>query len=117
MGAEQGDGEAQFKLGALYYDGRGVDQDFTEAVKWWRKAAEQGTAEAQFNLGLVSVNGNGLPKDRVEAYKWFTLATRQGSEMAAANREALAKTMTPDEILEGRKRADVFVTDALKLTP
>jgi len=45
--AEQGDPDAQFKLGVLYYSGEGVPQDLTEARKWILKAAEQGDATAQ----------------------------------------------------------------------
>ena len=40
--AEQGDAEAQSKLGECYYFGIGVEKDETEALKWFRKAAEQG---------------------------------------------------------------------------
>ena len=45
LAAEQGLAEAQNKLGALYGDGKGVPQDYTEAAKWYRLAAEQGLAE------------------------------------------------------------------------
>jgi hypothetical protein len=40
--AEGGDAIAQYNLGVEYASGQGVLQDYTEAVKWWRKAAEQG---------------------------------------------------------------------------
>ena len=49
--AEQGDAEAQFNLGFCYEDGRGVEKDYSHAVKWYRKAAEQNYAPAQLNLG------------------------------------------------------------------
>ena len=32
----------------MYENGRGVRQDYAEAVKWYRQAAAQGFAEAQF---------------------------------------------------------------------
>jgi len=44
--AEQGDAAAQYKLGGLYEEGRGVPQDKTKAAEWFRKAAEQGNKEA-----------------------------------------------------------------------
>ncbi|WP_315496945.1 tetratricopeptide repeat protein, partial [Haemophilus parahaemolyticus] len=44
--AEQGDAAAQFNLGVMYGNGRGVKQDYFEAVKWYRQAAEQGQAKA-----------------------------------------------------------------------
>ena len=43
--AEGGDAEAQSDLGACYYLGSGVTQDYREAVKWYRKSAEHGYAD------------------------------------------------------------------------
>ena len=39
--AQQGDVTAQHDLGLLYAAGLDVEQDYGEALKWWRKAAEQ----------------------------------------------------------------------------
>ena len=49
--AEQGDADAQFQLGVMYAEGRGVLKSYVDAVKWYRKAAEQGDVHAQYNLG------------------------------------------------------------------
>ena len=52
--------DAQYNLGVMCYDGRGADQDYAEAVKWFRLAAKQGDAEAQ--KALESINKNkGIP--------------------------------------------------------
>ncbi len=51
--AEQGNTNAQFMLGLMYYKGGGVPQDYAEAAKWYRKAAEQGNADAQYIHGLM----------------------------------------------------------------
>ena len=46
--AEQGNAEAQFKLGEMYrFGNKGVSKDSAEAVKWYEKAAEQGNLFAQ----------------------------------------------------------------------
>ena len=45
--AERGSASAQFKLALMYDSGRGVPQDYAEAVKWLRKAAAKGFVEAQ----------------------------------------------------------------------
>ena len=37
----------------MYERGRGVRQDFAEAVRWFRRAAEQGNARGQNNLGAM----------------------------------------------------------------
>lgn len=39
--AEQGYANAQYNLGVLYTNGRGVIQDYTEGVRWFTLAAEQ----------------------------------------------------------------------------
>jgi TPR repeat protein len=46
LAADQGNADAQFYLGLLYDNGKGVPQDYAEAVKWLRKAADQGLADA-----------------------------------------------------------------------
>jgi TPR repeat protein len=55
--ADQGNALAQFNLGLLYHEGRGVSQDYAQAVTWFRKAADQGDAEAQAALGAMYANG------------------------------------------------------------
>jgi uncharacterized protein len=45
----------------LYCEGNGIPQDYTEAVKWFRKAADQGYAEAQGRLGYTSALGKKYP--------------------------------------------------------
>ena len=85
LAAEQGDASAQFNLGFMYADGRGVLKDYQEALKWYRLAAEQGDASAQFNLGVMYATGEGVPQDYQEAVKWFRLAAEQGYASAQTN--------------------------------
>lgn len=72
--AEQGQAEAQFDLGVLYAQGRGVRRDLTVAEQWYRKAAEQGNAEAEFALGQMYSRGWGVPRDEADAIRWFQMA-------------------------------------------
>ena len=62
LAAEQGDEFAQSDLGDMYENGKGVLQDYKEAVKWYRLAAEQGDEFARSNLGIMYENGRGVPK-------------------------------------------------------
>lgn len=80
--AEQGLVEAQSALAWMYLTGKGVRQDYTEAVRWYRKAAEQGDATAQYNIGYAYAIGRGVPKDDVEAAKWYRKAAEQGDANA-----------------------------------
>ena len=61
--AEQGNARAQYFLGLMYNEGKGVPKDQKEAFKWYRLAADQGDASAQYNLALMYGNGVGVPKD------------------------------------------------------
>ncbi len=49
--AEQGHARAQYELGGLYNMGKGVEQDYEQAAKWYRRAALQNDADAQCSLG------------------------------------------------------------------
>lgn len=76
--AEQGDAEAQFKLGVWYDNGEGVLRDDAQAAVWYRKAAEQGLTQAQFNLGMMYAQGEGVAQDNTQALAWFHKAAEQG---------------------------------------
>src|ERR1035438_1730651 len=80
--ATQGNAVAQYNLGTLYHDGRGVPKDFNEAVRWFRLAAEQGTApgasDGQVLLALSYQEGEGVPKDYKEAARWYRQAADHG---------------------------------------
>ena len=80
--AELGDAVAQFRLGWMYANGKGVPQDDKEAVKWYQKSAEQGFSKAQYNLGLMYNKGKGVPRDYKEAVKWHRKAAEQGLVVA-----------------------------------
>ena len=75
--AEKGDAIAQVILGFRYFRGMGVAKDFTEAVKWFQKAADQGNIDAENNLGACYANGFGLAQDKTEADKWYHKAAEQ----------------------------------------
>jgi S1-C subfamily serine protease len=83
--AQQGDADAQYFLGAMYFNGQGVSQDNKTAVKWYTLAAEQGDAYAQTNLGFMYNEGKGVPQDYKTAVKWYTLAVEQGYANAQNN--------------------------------
>ena len=83
--AELGDVAAQNNLGALYENGRGVQQDYAKARQLYEQAAAQGYAEAQYNLGNMYSRGPGVPQDFVQARQWFEKAAAQGYAKAQYN--------------------------------
>ena len=80
--AEEGHQWAQRRLGSMYADGKGVPQDYEEAVKWYRLAAAQGNAPAQFSMGMAYEKGQGVPQDFEEAAKWYRLAAAREDDWA-----------------------------------
>ena len=80
--AEQGDAKAQFGLGAMYLDGKGIIQDYKSAFPWITKAAEQGHSRAQLFLGIMYDDGIGTDQDNKAAFHWFTKSGEQGNAEA-----------------------------------
>jgi len=97
--AAQGHPDAQGMPRQMYEDGRGVEQSYAMAAKWFRKAAEHvptwgEQGQGRNELGLLYVDGLGVPKDYVQAYMWFTLAN------AEENCKYVQGKMTPAQILK-----------------
>ena len=80
--AENGDANAQYELGVLYFDGEKITQNYTEAVKWFTYSAEQGYAIPHVYLGHCYANGLGVNKSHEEAVKWYSMAAEQGDALA-----------------------------------
>ena len=83
--AQQGDTTAMNNIGVMYANGRGVDQDYDEAIIWFSNAARQGNATARTNLcivynhlGWMYAKGVGVEQDYGQAFDWFTKAAEQG---------------------------------------
>ncbi|GHT88005.1 hypothetical protein AGMMS49960_18720 [Betaproteobacteria bacterium] len=79
--ANDGDAEAQFFLGGLYWTGLGVEKSDRGAFYWFQKAAEQGESSAQATLGLFYKEGREVAQNDTEAVKWFRKSAEQGSEL------------------------------------
>lgn len=76
--AEQGNADAQYELGRMYFLGQNVAKNATEAEKWYQKAAKQGNARAQNELGNLYYMGVIVPQNHSEAMKWYQKAAEQG---------------------------------------
>src|SRR5450631_110709 len=85
--ADQGNANAQGRLGYFYETGRGgLAKDDREAARLYRLAADQGNASARNNLGGLYRDGRGgLTKDDREALRLFKLAADQGNAYGQLN--------------------------------
>jgi TPR repeat protein len=80
--AAAGSSFGQDMVGVCYQEGRGVGQDYVEAVLWYQHAAAQGHAGAQCSLGIMYQRGQGVTKDNKEAKRLLQLSAAQGYEYA-----------------------------------
>jgi TPR repeat protein len=76
----------------MFDNGRGVPQDYTEAVKWFRKAAGHGYAAAQLSLGAMYDDGQGVPRDHAAAVRWY----RKAADRGYADAQAILGTIYED---------------------
>ncbi|MGA2094025.1 MAG: tetratricopeptide repeat protein [Sedimentisphaerales bacterium] len=102
----------QYNLARMYAEGIGTPVDYNEARRWYQKAAQQGLCAAQINLSWMYYEGKWMKIDYVEAYKWLMIADKKcGSNYRgvynAKNKVILS--MTPDQIIEAKERAEKFV--------
>lgn len=81
--AAQGDSDAAYDLGVLYYLGMqagqgGPERDVERGVALFRPLAESGDARAQWRLGWAYEMGSGVERDAETAYRWYQPAAEQG---------------------------------------
>ena len=72
-----------YRIGKMHCYGLGTDQDYTEAFKWFEKAAMEGNKYAQFSLANLYYYGNGIEQSYEKAYHWYMAASNQGQPYAA----------------------------------
>ena len=84
--AEQGDSNAQYKLGNEYFYGtesRKVNYEL--AAYWYRKAAVGGSGAAQLNYGICLEHGFGVDRDPKNASLFYLFAANKGIPEAEYN--------------------------------
>lgn len=77
--AVQGNAEAHYYLGAMYFNGQGVVQSYEESVRHFTVAATQHHPGAQMILGVLYIQGVGVPQNFKRAARLLLLAARQNN--------------------------------------
>lgn len=99
LAAANGDPSAEFEVGARLAEGKGTDQNFKDAAKWYQRSADQGFAQAQYRLGTLYERGLGVKADEARAKAWYERAAEQGNIKAMHNLAVLSansKAGAPD---------------------
>ncbi len=60
IAAATGDASAEFEVAARLAEGKGTNQNFKEAVRWYQRSAAQGFAQAQHRIGTMYERGLGV---------------------------------------------------------
>ena len=76
--AEEGDLDAQYRIGIHLFNGIGVSVDKCEAFKWFKRASESGYIKSMSFYGYCYFEGEGVAMDKLEGIKWFTRSAEAG---------------------------------------
>ena len=78
-------------------------ENFEEALKWWKMAGDQGYPDALFSLARVYGAGQGVPRDKSLSYAYFKLSNVAPKK----NVNEFASTLSKPEL----QNADKFVSE------
>ena len=87
IAAKAGYALAQHDVALLY----GKQENFEEAMKWWKLAGDQGYPDALYNLSGLYFQGKGAPKDLSLAYAYYKLSKKVPPQKVSAMSEILTK--------------------------
>ncbi|WP_192360229.1 tetratricopeptide repeat protein [Mesorhizobium mediterraneum] len=73
--AGKGYAPAQNNVGMMYFNGEGLERNYTLAFKWYEGAAKQAYPPALYQIGMMYANGFGVEQDYAEAMKWLQAAS------------------------------------------
>jgi TPR repeat protein len=71
--------EVQNNIGIMYLDGKGVQRNNTEALRWIARSAANGSSSGQNNLGGLYRDGKGVTRDFAKAFAFFAASAAQGN--------------------------------------
>ncbi len=74
--AEKNNTDAQYYIGKMYYEGKGVPADYGKAFEWCEKSAMWRNPNALFLLGEMYFNGKGVNQDYQKAFESYEKAAK-----------------------------------------
>lgn len=72
------DSYAQWKVGMLYLDGTGVEQNSEEAFKWVVRGSDNGSTSAMISRAVMLATGDGTTENDEEARLWYEKVALSG---------------------------------------
>jgi hypothetical protein len=92
---------AQYDLGYMYQYGRGVVQDYQQALSLYHRSAKVGYVDAIVQLSDMYRNGYGVDRNDLLAYTLSVIASTKGNKTALSNKSIYEKLLNPSQIKEG----------------
>jgi TPR repeat protein len=83
--ARLGHTRSQNKLGELYLNGIGVEQDVQKAIELFKETAEQNSFWGIYNLGVIYASGKGVKQSYKDAHALFLKSANLGYRKAQFN--------------------------------
>ena len=90
IAAAKGDPSAEFEVATRLAEGKGTDQDFKEAYRWYQRSAAQNFAQSQYRLATLYERGLGTKADMGRARAMYQRAAEQGNVKSMHNLAVLA---------------------------
>ena len=78
--ANSGDATAMLAVGNMYFEGKGVKQDYKEAIKWLKKAIRAGNAGAKHLLAKAYKDGLGVEQSYHRAFNLYLQSALESSD-------------------------------------
>jgi len=104
--------QAETEIGKLYLEGKGVDQDDVEAVRWFQLAADNYDLGGIYHLGRQYLLGEGIEQNSDEAARLFSLAA--SFDHPAAQFHLGMMHMFGDGVEEDSQKSEELIIQALE---
>ena len=78
LSSQQGNLRAYYRLGDLYYFGRGVAEDKGRAAEYYQNAADRGDFDATQKLAIMYRDGDGISQDIQKALALYEIGVKEG---------------------------------------
>ena len=108
IAAEAGYSLAQHDVALLY----ARQENFEEAMKWWKLSGDQGLDSALYNLSGLYFQGKGAPKDLSLAYAYYKLSNRVPPDKV----KGMASILTKPELTQAEKLVSEWKPQPTALT-
>eukprot|EP00439_Symbiodinium_sp_Y106_P089407 s1_g1943.t1 len=111
--ALQFSGVAQYYLGVMHRDGKGVARDRIEGLRWLSLSANKFYVPTYLLLGEIYAKGDGVVEDPMKAAMYLDLARRYSDttnrEIVSEVYDATKRFINAEERAEGRLQAQLWV--------